>query len=209
MTLLAREGRLLMGKVDLSLTSRRGYDPGKPYWYRALWLVVEALTLLNPVLVSYGLKTKILRAFGAKIGKNVLIKPGLHVKYPWHLVVGDNVWLGERAWIDNFVPVTIGDNACVSQGAYLCTGNHDWSDPGMGLVVKPIAVEPGAWVGAFARVGPGVTVGEEAIVALGSVLLSDAEPRGVYRGNPAVRIRERTIRDTPGPPNRRDDRSVL
>lgn len=191
-----------MGRVDLSLTSNRGYDPGRPFWYRSLWLVVEALTLLNPIFVPYGLKARILRAFGAKIGRNVIIKPNLHVKYPWHLTVGDNVWLGEHSWIDNMAPVTIGDNVCISQGAYLCTGNHDWSDPGMGLVVKPITVEPGAWIGAFARVGPGVTVGEEAVVTLGSVLLSDAEPRGVYQGNPAKKIRERTIRDQPGPKTR-------
>ena len=190
-----------MSKINLLLTSNRRYRPGRPFLYRTLWLVVEAATLLNPVFVPYDLKARILRGFGATIGQNVVIKPGLHVKYPWHLTVGDNVWLGERAWIDNFVAVTIGDNACVSQGAYLCTGNHDWADPGMGLVVKPVTVEAGAWVGAFARIGPGVTVGEEAIVTLGSVLLRDAEPRGVYRGNPAERIRERNIRDRPGPAN--------
>ena len=188
-----------MRRVNLSLTSKRGYHPGRPFWYRSLWLVVEALTLLNPVFVPYGLKSRVLRAFGAQIGKNVVIKPGIHVKYPWHLTVGDNAWLGERAWIDNFVRVAIGANACVSQGAYLCTGNHDWADPGMGLVVKPIIIAEGAWVGAFARIAPGVTVGEGAIVALGAVLLKDAEPRGVYVGNPAQKVRERTIRDTPGP----------
>ncbi len=191
-----------MGRVQLSLTSPRGYQAGRPFWYRTLWLVVEAATLLNPVFVPYGIKARILRAFGATIGRNVIIKPGIHIKYPWHLTVGDDVWLGERAWIDNFVSVTIGDDVCISQGAYLCTGNHDWGDPGMGLIVRPITVETGAWVGAFARVGPGVTVGEEAIVALGAVLLRDAEPRGVYRGNPAERIRERQVRDQAGPARR-------
>ena len=186
-----------MTSVNLALTSNRGYDPGRPFWYRALWLVVEALTLLNPVFVPYGLKARVLRSFGATIGANVIIKPGIHVKYPWCLSVGDNAWLGERAWIDNFVSVDIGANACVSQGAYLCTGNHDWSDPGMGLIVKPTRIEEGAWIGAFARVGPGVTVGREAIVTLGSVLLKDAEPHAVYQGNPAVKIRERTLRDAP------------
>jgi tetrahydrodipicolinate N-succinyltransferase len=68
----------------------------------------------------------------------------------------------------------------------------------MGLVVKPVTVEDGAWVGAFARIAPGVTVGREAVVTLGSVLLRDAEARGVYIRNPAVRVRERTIRDRPG-----------
>jgi putative colanic acid biosynthesis acetyltransferase WcaF len=164
-----------------------------------LWLLVEAVTLLNPVFVSYGLKSRILRAFGAEIGTGFLIKPGVHIKYPWRLSVGDHVWLGERAWIDNMGDVVIASHACVSQGAYLCTGNHDWSDPGMGLVVKPITVERGAWVGAFAKIGPGVTVGEEAIVTLGSVLLKDAEPRGVYAGNPATKVRERHIRERPGP----------
>ncbi|MGN6485200.1 MAG: WcaF family extracellular polysaccharide biosynthesis acetyltransferase [Thermomicrobiales bacterium] len=188
-----------MAKIDLSISSNRDYKPGKPVWYRLAWIGVEWLTLLNPVFLSSGLKTRILRAFGASIGRNVYIKPNVHVKHPWRLTVGDNTWLGERAWIDNLVPVTIGANACISQGAYLCTGNHDWADPGMGMTPQPIVIGEGAWVGAFAKIGPGVTVGEEAIVTLGSVLLKDAEPRGIYQGNPAVRIRTRTIRDQPGP----------
>ncbi len=188
-----------MTRVDLTQTSRRGYHPGRSYVYRALWLIIEALILLNPILTSYSLKRWILRRFGAKVGIGVLIKPSVHVKYPWHLEIGDNAWIGERAWIDNFVRVQIGANAVVSQGAYLCTGNHDWSDPGMGLMVKPVTVEDGAWVGAFARIAHGVTVGRAAIVTLGSVLLQDAEESGVYTGNPAVRVRQRTVRDRPGP----------
>src|SRR4051794_22368804 len=105
-----------MTRVDLSRTSNRGYDPQRPFWFRSLWLIVEALTLLNPIFVPYGLKARILRRFGAKIGLNVIIKPGVHVKYPWFLSVGNNCWLGERAWIDNFVPITIEANACISQG---------------------------------------------------------------------------------------------
>lgn len=185
--------------IDLRRTSRRGYRPGRSYAYRALWLLAEALVLLNPIVTPYSLKRWVLRRFGARIGMGVIIKPGVHVKYPWHLEIGDHAWIGERAWIDNFVKVRIGANAVLSQGAYLCTGNHDWSDPGMGLVVKPITIEDGAWVGAFARIAPGVTVGREAIVSLGAVLVQDAEPRSVYQGNPASRVSERTIRGLPGP----------
>jgi len=188
-----------MSKVTLLRNSNRDYHPGKPFCFRVLWLVVEALVLLNPVFLASGLKVKMLRTFGARVGEGVIIKPNLHVKHPWRLVVGGHCWLGERAWIDNLVPVTIGSNVCISQGAYLCTGNHDWADPAMGMMARPITVEDGAWIGAFAKVGPGVTVGEEAIVTMGSVLLKDAEPRGVYQGNPAIKIRERTIRDVPGP----------
>ena len=138
--------------VDLSKTSRRGYRPGRSYPFRALWLIVEALVMLNPIATPYGMKRWVLRRFGARVGRGVVIKPNVHVKYPWHLEVGDNVWIGERAWIDNFVSVRIGSNAVVSQGAYLCTGNHDWSDPGMGLLVKPVTVEQGAWVGALSLI---------------------------------------------------------
>jgi putative colanic acid biosynthesis acetyltransferase WcaF len=155
--------------------------------------------MLNPVVTPYALKRWVLRRFGARVGRGVLIKPSVHVKYPWHLEVGDNVWIGERAWIDNFVSVRIASNAVVSQGVYLCTGNHDWSDPGMGLMVKPITVEQGAWVGAFARIAPGVTVGARAVVTLGSVLLKDAQPNGIYTGNPATLVGERAIRGQPGP----------
>jgi putative colanic acid biosynthesis acetyltransferase WcaF len=175
-----------VSRVDLSKTSNRGYAPGRPFVTRALWLIVQGLVFLNPLVTSYRLKAALLRRFGAQVGERLVIKPGVHIKYPWHLSLGDHVWLGERCWIDNFVSVEIGTSVCLSQGSYLCTGNHDWRDPGMGLVVRPIKVEDGAWVGAFARIGPGVRVGPEAIITLGAVLSSDAEPAGIYRGNPAV-----------------------
>jgi serine acetyltransferase len=63
----------------------------------------------------------------------------------------------------------------------------------MGLIVKEIEVEDGAWIGAFARIAPGVTVGSQSVVALGSVVLHDVEPSGIYRGNPAVRIGRRFL----------------
>jgi putative colanic acid biosynthesis acetyltransferase WcaF len=186
-------------RVDLTLTSTRGYRHARSVPIRALWLVVDILVMANPLVTSYALKRAVLRLFGARVGRNVIVKPNVHVKCPWHLMIGDNAWIGERCWIDNFVTVHVGANACISQGACLCTGNHDWSDPGMGRVVQPIVVEDGAWVGAFARIAPGVVVGREAVVTLGSVLVEDAAPRGIYSGNPAAWIRERTIRNRPGP----------
>lgn len=185
--------------VDLSRSSTAGFDPGRSFPTRALWVILEALVLLNPAVTSYGLKRWLLRRFGARIGKGVVIKPGVHVKYPWRLSVGDHSWLGERCWIDNFVEVSIGSNACISQGAYLCTGNHDWSDPAMTRFVRPVTVGDGAWVGAFTRVAPGVTVGANAVVTLGSVLLNDAGADAIYSGNPAVRVRERTLRPLEDP----------
>jgi putative colanic acid biosynthesis acetyltransferase WcaF len=166
---------------------------------RAGWLIIEALVLLNPVVTSYRLKRAVLRAFGAQMGSDVTIKPGLHVKCPWRLEVGDHVWLGERAWIDNLANVQIGSNVCLSQGVYLCTGNHDWTDPGMGLVTAPITIEDGAWVAAFSRVGPGVTIGQDSVIALGAVIAEDAEPGQIYSGNPARAVGPRHIDDGRGP----------
>jgi len=186
-------------KVDLSLTTNRDYVPQRRFVVRALWLFVEALVLVNPVVTSYRLKRAALRIFGARIGANVIIKPGVHVKYPWRLRVGANCWLGERCWIDNMEDVTIGDNVVLSQGAYLCTGNHDWSDPGMGLSPQPIIIEDGVWIGAFVRVAPGRRIAEESILVIGAVSLGDTEPRGIYAGNPAELVRRRTVRDAPGP----------
>lgn len=186
-------------RVNLLLSSNRGFDPGRSFPIRALWVIVEALILLNPVVTSYRLKRWTLRSFGAQVGKNTIIKPNVHVKYPWRLEIGKNSWIGERSWIDNFVEVRIGENVCISQGAYVCTGNHDWSDPGMGRFVSPVTIEDGAWIGAFTRVAPGVTVGREAVIGLGAVLADDADPSGIYFGNPAVKVRERTLRDYVGP----------
>jgi putative colanic acid biosynthesis acetyltransferase WcaF len=185
--------------VDLSLTTNRGYLPGRSFLMRALWLMVEALVLLNPIVTSYSLKKAVLHLFGASIGSDPIIKPGVHVKYPWRLRVGDNCWLGEKCWIDNMEDVWIGSNVVISQGAYVCTGNHDWSDPGMGLAPRPVMIGDGVWIGAHARVAPGLRIAEESVLVLGAVAFEDTEPRGIYAGNPATLVRQRTIRDSPGP----------
>jgi putative colanic acid biosynthesis acetyltransferase WcaF len=163
-------------------------------------MITEALFLSNPIVTSYPLKRLVLRAFGASIGRNVIIKPGVKIKYPWRLTIGDSAWIGERAWLDNMEDVEVGPHAVISQGAYVCTGNHDWGDPGMGLVPAPVGIGHGAWVAAFARVGPGVRVASNSVVALGAVLLTDTEPSGVYAGNPATRVATRVIREHAGPP---------
>ncbi len=149
-------------------------------------------TPLNP---SSRLKVLVLRAFGAKIGVGVNIKPSVNVKYPWNLEIGDHAWIGERAWIDSLAPIRIGAHACVSQDVYLCTGNHDWSDAAFGLIVKPIIIEDGAWVGARATILAGVTVATHSVVTAGGVLSQSTEPYTIYAGNPATAVKKRQIRE--------------
>lgn len=184
-------------RVNLSLYNNSWYDTGRGVIIRSLWFIMNALFIQNRLNPSSYLKILSLRLFGAKIGKGAVLKPGMNVKYPWNLEIGDYSWIGENVGLDSLALIRIGNNVCISQGAYLETGNHDWTDPAFGLIVKSITVEDGAWVGARAVVLPGVTVGTHSVVAAGAVLSEDAEPYFVYAGNPAVKVNQRIIGSKP------------
>jgi putative colanic acid biosynthesis acetyltransferase WcaF len=111
------------------------------------------------------------------------------------LTVGNNVWLGEDCWIDNLAPVSIGNSACLSQGCYICTGNHDWSDPTFGLIVKPIEIGVSAWVGAHALIAPGVVLEAGAVAAAGSIVTRRIPAWEIHAGYPASFVRHRVIGD--------------
>lgn len=180
-----------MTDMRLANFDNSDFKRGRSALVEALWILVSA-SFVATFLPGNGLRIALLRLFGAKIGEGVIVKPSVRVKFPWRLEVGDDSWIGESVWIDNLGQVTIGSNVCVSQGAYLCTGSHDWSDEAFALMVKPITLEDGCWVGAMARIAPGVTVGRGAVLAIGSVAVRDLEAQGVFQGNPAVRTRLRS-----------------
>ena len=179
--------------VDLSKYDNSWFNPGRRIFIRTVWHLVNAVCLRNGLLPFSRLKVIVLRLFGAKIGKGVIIKPSINVKYPWNLEIGDHSWIGEGAWFDSLVPIIIGNDVCISQGAYLCTGNHDWNDAAFGLRVKPIIVEEGAWIGAKAIVLSGITIASHSIITAGSVIAKDTKPYMIYSGNPATEIKERKI----------------
>lgn len=158
-----------------------------------VWLMVSlVLFRLCPLKLS-ALKCHALRLFGARVGRGVVIKPAVKITFPWKLALGDHVWLGEECWLLNLAPITIAADVRISQRAFLCTGNHDFNSPTFDLITKPIQVEPGAWIGANAFVGPGVTVGTHAVLTAGSVATKDLQPCGIYQGNPAALIKQRQI----------------
>ena len=180
--------------MDLSKFSTGEFRRGASAFKESLWLVVSmALFQLCPLKLS-ALKAAVLRWFGASVGRGVVIKPEVKITFPWKLTLGDHVWLGEECWLLNLAPITIESNVCISQRAFLCTGNHDYTSPRFDLITKPIRVERGAWVGAGAFVGPGVSVGSHAVLAAGSVATKDLEAWGIYQGNPAVRVKGRVVR---------------
>jgi putative colanic acid biosynthesis acetyltransferase WcaF len=169
------------------------YSPGAPRWKQILWYLLGDPLVRSRYLTSSKFKGWILRCFGAKIGQSVRIKPGVQIKFPWRLQVGDYVWLGENAWLDNLALITLEDHVCLSQDVYLCTGNHDWSDPTFKLVLGSIHVEQGSWIAARAVIGPGVSIGQGAVLGLGSVTGRSLEPMTIYAGNPAQPIKKRSI----------------
>lgn len=131
--------------------------------------------------------------FGAKIGACVVIKPSVNIKYPWKLTIGANTWIGENVWIDNLELVTIGENCCISQGALLLCGNHNFSTSTFDLIAKPIVLENGVWIGAKSIVSGGVTCFSHSILSIQSATSKNLKPFCIYRGNPAVEIKERKI----------------
>jgi putative colanic acid biosynthesis acetyltransferase WcaF len=140
-----------------------------------------------------GVRRQALRRFGANVGLGGTIKRGVRITFPWKLELGRNTWLGEDAWLLNLAPIRIGSNVCISQRAFLCTGNHDWSDPSFRLLTAPITIEDGAWIGAASFVGPGVTVGTHTVVSAGSVVTSSLPPYMICAGNPCQPLRPRRI----------------
>jgi len=179
-------------KTDLSKYNNDWYKPGNPL-KRMCWYFFNVFFLLNPWNPFSGLKKIVLRLFGAKIGKGVVIKPGVNIKYPWKLEIGDYVWIGENVWIDNLGKVTIGANSCISQGALLLCGNHNYKREKFDLIVGDIRLEDGVWIGAKAIVTPRITCFSHAILTAGSVATSNLEVYGIYQGNPAVKIRTREV----------------
>jgi putative colanic acid biosynthesis acetyltransferase WcaF len=189
---LSQDATATCGRVRLDLYSPKGFIRGRSALSEAAWMLVQVLLVASP-LPGSRFRVWLLRLFGAGIGQHVTIKPGVRVKFPWRLQIGDHAWIGEDAWIDNLAEVTIGDHCCLSQGVYLCTGNHDWSRPTFDLVVRPIRVEPQAWLAARSVVGPGVTVREGAVLGLGSVAVHDLQAWQVHVGSPALPIRPRVV----------------
>ena len=187
-----------MTPVHLGRYDNSWYDPGGSSLGRALWFFLGLPVLRSGWLPSSEIRCRLLRWFGGRVGTGVVIKPGTRVKYPWLLEIGNDTWIGEDAWLDNLALVRVGSNVCISQGVYVCTGNHDWSDPAFGLLIRPVTIRDGAWIGARAILCPGVEVGECAVASAGSVVMGDLRGYGIYAGNPAVEIKSRVFRTGAG-----------
>ena len=175
----------------ISTFNNSWYKPEAGKVKQMLWYFANLLVVKNRYLPISKVKVRVLKAFGANIGKGVNIKPGVNIKYPWRLTIGNYVWLGEGVWIDNLANVTIEDNVCISQGAMLLCGNHNYKKTSFDLMLGEIILEESCWIGAQSVVCPGVTVAKNAILSVGSIATRNLEANGIYQGNPAVKVRMR------------------
>lgn len=180
-----------MMRQDLENFSAADFERGRPAVVEFLWHLAHALVFRPSALRAYGLKRALLRCFGGKIGEGVVVKPGARLSFPWRTQIGEHAWIGEDAQILSLDDVKIGAHTCISQRAFLCTGNHDWAKPSFDLRTAPITLGRGVWICANVFIGPGVSIGDGCVVTAGSVVTSDLPEGMICSGNPCRPVRPR------------------
>lgn len=171
--------------MDLGKFDNSWFDRGAPRWKETLWWVVRSLffagwfPLPSPVRVFW------LRIFGAQVGSGVTVRSPVNITFPWRFECGHNVWVGEGVTILSLAQVSLGDNVCISQQAFLCTGSHDFASDTFDLVAKPIFIASGCWVGARAFLGPGVEMGVGSRCLAGAVVVKPVAAGVTVGGVPA------------------------
>lgn len=177
-------------------TMPKGFRGGGAIKVQLWWAVQSTLFRLSPQ-VMYRWRAFLLRLFGAKIGKNVVIRPSVKITYPWKLTLGDYAWVGDDAVLYTLGTITIGANAVISQKSYLCTGSHDYASTHFDINATPIVIGEKCWLATDVFVAPGVTIGAGTVVGARSSVFKSLPANAVCRGNPAVVTRERVEKVTP------------
>lgn len=172
--------------------NKQGFEIGASKLRQLTWYIISLVVFRSGIMPFSNVLVLLLRLFGARVGKDVRIKPGINIRYPWKLTLGDHSWLAD-CYIDNLDEVKIGKNVCISQQAMLLTGNHNYKLVDFNLITQPIQLEDGVWIGAKSLVLPGVIAFSHAVLTAGSTAVKTLDAYGIYRGNPAVRIRQRSI----------------
>lgn len=163
---------------------------------RVLWGLVWLIFFRPSLFPCHAWRRMLLRLFGAKIGPGVHVYPSVHVWAPWNLIMAEGSSLGP--WVDCYCvdKIELGPWAVVSQRTFLCSATHDIGSPQFELTTSPIKIAEKAWVAAEAFIGPGVSIGEGAVVGARACVVKNIKPWSVVAGNPAREITKRKIRKT-------------
>jgi putative colanic acid biosynthesis acetyltransferase WcaF len=168
------------------------FQIGASYLKIISWYIVNLLFFRSGLMPFSSVLVGLLRGFGSTIGRDVRIKPHIQIKYPWKLTIGDHSWLGQCT-IENLDQVTIGNHVCISEGALILTGNHNYKRKKFDLFTKQVILNDGVWICANSVICPGVTAESHSILCVGSVANNDLKAYSIYQGSPALFIRTRKI----------------
>ena len=177
-------------KLD-QFNASKNLDRGAGKFKETCWYLCKWFFFLTALPFPSKFKCFLLRLFGAGVGIGVVIKPRVNIHLPWKLIIGNYTWIGEEVFILSLDKVTIGNNVCISQRAFLCAGNHDFMDPSFSYRNGPIVLEDGVWVGACVFVAPNVIIGTDTVVTAGAIVTGNLGANGIYRGNPAIYVKPR------------------
>lgn len=180
--------------VDLSTFDARALNRGRPKYIEVLWLIAKFMIVQSRFPWPSCVRKSLLVCFGAKIGKGFYIRPSVNVHFPWKLIIGDNVWIGEGCTILNLENVEIRSNSALAHEVYVSTGNHDIRKSDFPYANKPVLIESCSWIGTRAFIGAGVHVKRGAVVAAGAVVIKDVDEWTIVGGIPASKLGIRTIK---------------
>jgi putative colanic acid biosynthesis acetyltransferase WcaF len=164
---------------------------------RLVWSIVQATLYRWSPVPFHGWRRGLLRLFGAQIDAGAHPYPDAAIWAPWHLQMGAGSCLGPRVQCYNVAMVSLGDAVVVSQGVHLCSASHDYEVEDFALVAAPIQIGARAWIAADAFVGPGVVIGDGAILAARAVAMQDVAAGTIAAGVPARALRLRVIGKAP------------
>jgi putative colanic acid biosynthesis acetyltransferase WcaF len=156
-----------------------------------LWWLVDSLLFRTSPQIFYGWRNMLLRLFGAKIGKCVIIRPSARITYPWKLEIGEYSWIGDDVVLYSLGKITVGKNSVISQKSYLASASHDYTSESFDIFSKPIIIEDEVWIATDVFIAPGVTIGKGAVIGARSSVFKSVEGGYVYAGNPLKKLRKR------------------
>jgi putative colanic acid biosynthesis acetyltransferase WcaF len=162
---------------------------------RVAWMLGGATLFRCSFHNWYGYRRMILRAFGARVGPRVRVRPTVHIEMPWNLDLGEAAIVGDHAILYSLGTITLRPFSMVSQYAHLCAGTHDHTKRSLPLLCPPITIGRDAWVAADAFIGPGVTVGDSSVVGARASVFKDVPPDVIVGGNPAKVLKTRVMDD--------------
>ncbi|MDL5047220.1 WcaF family extracellular polysaccharide biosynthesis acetyltransferase [Oscillatoria amoena NRMC-F 0135] len=165
------------------------YDRGAGRIQEAFWIVMKIIFFQSAIPWPSFWKRFVLRIFGAKVGRDVVIRPRVNITMPWRLTVGDHTWIGEGSNLLLLDKIRIGSHVCISQECFLCTGSHDYRRESFDLVTAPIIVEDSVWLAARVFVAPGSHIHSGAVIRACSSVSGEVEGNALHGGNPCVKIK--------------------